>query len=191
MKRVYIADAALSKFGKSKDNIVDIIREAVGNLNFDLKDIDALFLGLMNPEGFIGVGNIASYVADKLGLSGKPAVRVETASSTGAAVLFYAYTALASGMYKNVLVIAAEKMSHLDTPKATKLIAEVIEPYERKVGVSMPSLAAMVTNRFAYENKLNTEKLQNLLFAVAEKITITVNLMSMHSLKKLLQKRII
>lgn len=169
MKRVYIADAALSKFGKSKDNIVDIIREAVGNLNFDLKDIDALFLGLMNPEGFFGVGNIASYVADKLGLSGKPAVRVETASSTGAAVLFYAYTTLASGMYKNVLVIAAEKMSHLDTPKATKLIAEVIEPYERKVGVSMPSLAGMVTNRFAYENNLNTEKLQNLLFAVAEK----------------------
>ncbi|MCB4203396.1 thiolase family protein [Deferribacterales bacterium Es71-Z0220] len=169
MNRIYIADAALSGFGKSKDSLVDIIREAVSNLNFDLKDIDAIFLGLMNPEGFLGVGNIASYVADKLGLSGKPAVRVETASSTGAAVLFYAYATLASGIYKNVLVLAAEKMTHLDTPRTTKLIAEVIDPYERKIGVSMPSLAAMVTNRFAYENKLNIVKLQNLLFAVAEK----------------------
>jgi acetyl-CoA acetyltransferase len=169
MTRIFIADAALSKFGKSNKSLVEIIREAVENLNFDLKDIDAVFLGLMNPEGFVGVGNIASYVADKLGLAGKPAVRVETASSTGAAVLFYAYATLASGIYNNVLVLAAEKMTHLNTPKITKLIADVIDPYERKTGVSMPSLAAMVTNRFAYENKLNIARLQNLLFSVAEK----------------------
>lgn len=169
MNKIFIADAALSHFGKTNKSLIDIIREALEGLTFDLKKIDAIFLGSMNPEGFVGVGNIASYVADKLGLSGKPAVRVETASSTGAAVLFYAYATLASKIYKNVLVIAAEKMTHLSTSKITKLISEVIDPYERKVGLSMPSLAAIVTNRFAYENKLNTEKVEELLFAVAEK----------------------
>lgn len=169
MNKIFIADAAISKFGKTNKSLIEVIRGSVEKLTFDLNKVDAIFLGLMNPEGFVGVGNIASYVADKLGLSGKPAVRVETASSTGAAVLFYAYATLASKIYKNVLVIAAEKMTHLSTSKITKLISEVIDPYERKVGLSMPSLAAIVTNRFAYENKLNNKKIEELLFAVAEK----------------------
>lgn len=164
-----MADASMSRFGRSRQNLIEIIKEAVEGLNYPLDEVDAVFLGLMNPEGFVGVGNIASFVSDRIGLSGKPSVRIETASSTGAAVFYYAYAMLASKIYKNVLVIAAEKMTHLDTPKVTSLISEVIDPNERKSGVSMPSLAAMVANRFAYEMKYSDEKLENLLFKVAEK----------------------
>ncbi|MGA1846533.1 thiolase family protein [Deferribacter abyssi] len=166
---VYIYKAALSHFGKSKKNIINLIKEAVFNLNVDITDVDALFIGLMNPEEFIGVGNIASYISDKLGLYKIPAVRIETASSTGAAVLYYAYSAIKSGIYKNVLVIAGEKMTGMVTSKVTKILSEVIHPLERKTGASMPALAALVTNRFAYENKLKKEDLKRLLFAVAEK----------------------
>lgn len=169
MDKIFIADSSMSSFGRIRKNLIEIIKDAVEGLSYPLKDVDAVFLGLMNPEGFVGVGNIASFVSDRIGLSGKPSVRIETASSTGAAVFYYAYAMLASKIYKNVLVIAAEKMTHLDTPKVTGLISEVIDPNERKIGVSMPSLGAMVANRFAYEMKLTPERLEKLLFWVAEK----------------------
>lgn len=166
---VFIYKAGLSKFGKRKSNIIHLIQEAVFNMKTDISDVDAVFIGLMNPEEFTGVGNIASYVLDKLGLYKIPAVRIETASSTGAAVLYYAYAAVKSGIYKNVLVIAAEKMTEMPTNRVTKILAEVIHPAERKTGATMPALAALVTNRFAYENKIKKDVLKKLLFYVAEK----------------------
>lgn len=166
---VYIKAAGLSGFSRSDDKLIYKIKEAIKDMNADLDCVDAVYLGLMNPEAFTGVGNIASYVADKVGLSGVPSVRIETASSTGAAVLNLAYSAIKAGVYKNVLVIAAEKMTHLSTPKVTKIISEVIEPSERKTGASMPSLAAMCARRFAYENNISEKKFTEILSAVAIK----------------------
>jgi len=166
---IFIKAGGLSDFGKSNERLINKIRDAIKNMDTDLSEIDAVYLGLMNPEAFTGVGNIASYVADKVGLSGVPSVRIETASSTGAAVLYMACAAIKSGLYKNILVLAAEKMTHLSTPKVTSIISEVIEPYERKTGASMPSLAAMCARRFAYENGLNEKKFTEVLGAVAVK----------------------
>lgn len=166
---VYIKAGGLSLFSKSDEDLIKKIREAIKAMDTDLSDVDAVYLGLMNPEAFTGVGNIASYVTDRVGLSGVPSVRIETASSTGAAVLNLAYAAVKAGLYRNVLVIAAEKMTHLSTPRVTKIISEVIEPNERKTGASMPSLAAMCARRFAYEQGLNEKKFAEVLSAVAIK----------------------
>jgi acetyl-CoA acetyltransferase len=167
--KVYIKAGGLSKFGRSNDSLINSIRDAIKDMNTDMSCIDAVYIGLMNPEAFTGVGNIASYITDKIGLSGVPSVRIETASSTGAAVLNLAFAAVRSGLYSNVLVLAAEKMTHLSTPKVTKIISEVIEPSERKTGASMPALAAMCTRRFAYENKISDSKFTDILSAVAVK----------------------
>ncbi|PLX67441.1 MAG: thiolase [Denitrovibrio sp.] len=166
---VYLKAAGLSKFGKSDDKLIYKIREAIENMDADLSEIEAVYLGLMNPEAFTGVGNIASYVTDKVGLSGVPSVRIETASSTGAAVFYLAYAAVRAGLYKSVLVLAAEKMTHLSTPKVTKIISEVIEPSERKTGASMPSLAAMCARRFAYDNNISENRFTDVLAEVAIK----------------------
>lgn len=169
MKRIFIKKAALSKFGKTDKSLMKHILEAVENLESDLSDVDAVFIGLMNPSGFAGIGNIASYVTDKINLSGIPSVRIETASSSGAAALYYAFASLKARVYKNVLVLAAEKMTSLSTPKVTKIISEVIDPVENKTGASMPSLAALVTRRFAYENKISDETLTKVLSEIAIK----------------------
>jgi acetyl-CoA acetyltransferase len=166
---VYIKAGGLSKFSKSEDNLINKIHDAIKAMDTDLSCVDAVYLGLMNPEAFTGVGNIASYVTDKVGLSGVPSVRIETASSTGAAVLNLAFAAVKAGLYKNVLVLAAEKMTHLSTPRVTKIISEVIEPSERKTGASMPSLAAMCARRFAYEQGLSDKKFASVLSSVAIK----------------------
>lgn len=169
MNRVFIRDASLSTFGKLKSSLIGIIQDTFSKLNMNPDDVDGVFIGLMNPEGFTGVGNIASYITDKLGIYGKPAIRIETASSTGAAVFYSAYAAVKAGLYKNVLVIGAEKMTNLTTREVTGLISQVIDPYERKTGLTMPALAAIVSNRFRYENRIRPAKFQNLLAEVAIK----------------------
>ena len=71
----------------------------------------------MNPEEFLGDGNFASNVATHLGLADTPTVRVETATSSGAAAVYAAFAQVAAGLYESVLVVGGEKMTHLATPK--------------------------------------------------------------------------
>jgi acetyl-CoA C-acetyltransferase len=64
-----------------------------------------------------------------------------------------------SGHYENVLVIGAEKMTHLPTKESTKILAKVIDPKERMYGASMPALAAMVTRLYMEKFDLSQEEL--------------------------------
>ncbi|MGH7320988.1 MAG: thiolase C-terminal domain-containing protein, partial [Candidatus Rokuibacteriota bacterium] len=105
----------------------------------------ALVVSAMNPEEFIGEGNFASHAATYLGLARTPSLRAETATSSGAAALFTAFTAVVAGVYRSVLVVGGEKMTHLPTPRVSELISRSIDPYERSYGATMPALAGLVT----------------------------------------------
>ncbi len=123
----------------------------------------------MNPEEFTGASNIAAQAVEALGISGIPALRVETASSAGAAALHTACHAVAAGYYRTVLVMGAEKMTHLTTSAATRILAEVIEEQERACGATMPALAAMITERYRQRYRLSNADLERALSAVAMK----------------------
>ena len=161
MKNVYVAEAGLSRFGRRDLTLEELVREAVENMgNPDVLDtIDAVFLGNMSGEKFTGISNLSSWVSDQLGISGKPAVRIETGSSTGAAVFQAGWRAVASGCCNRVLVLGAEKMTHVPSLTATGILAEVIDPYERSCGCTMTALAAMVTRRYMHEYGLTDEEL--------------------------------
>ncbi len=169
---VFIDGVGMTKFGKFPEkSLVDLMAEAavlaLDDSNYP--DVEALFIGSQNPEEFTGEANIAAALVDKLELTGIPAVRVETASSSGASVIEAAFYAVASGRFKRVLVVAGEKMTHLPTPKVTKILAEVIESYERNSGASMVALAAMVTQAYAHYCKLSHRKLEHVLCKIAIK----------------------
>src|ERR1043165_6969348 len=150
MPDVYIAGTGLTKFGKSELSLIDLYAEAASAalVASPVQGIDACYLGAMNPEEFTGESNIAAQVVEALGLSGVPALRIETASSAGAAALHVASHAVAAGYYRSVLVLGGEKMTHLSTSAATRILAEVIEQQERRCGATMPALAAMITERY-------------------------------------------
>ncbi len=133
------------------------------------ESVDAIYIGVMNVEEFVGDSNFAALLADTLGLTGVPSTRVETASSTGAGVFEAAFYAVASGHLKNVLVLAGEKMTHLPTAKTTRILSEVIDRSERRYGATMPALAAMVAQRYRQEYKLSFERLGEILARVAVK----------------------
>lgn len=161
MKGVFAANIGITRFGKRDESITGLVKETLDDLlkydpNFE-PDLDAIFCGSMNPEQFIHSGNISSIIADYLGLNPLPSVRIETASSTGASVFQMGAIAVASGHYKNVLVIAAEKMTGLDTADTTSALASVISENERRYGATMPALAALITNRYMHDHKLTRE----------------------------------
>jgi acetyl-CoA acetyltransferase len=161
----------MTKFGKSKMSLPQLMVEAASRALSDARvpAIDYVYIGVMSVEEFTGESNIAALIADRLGLPGIPSCRVETASSTGSAVFESAFYAVASGYHRNVLIIAGEKMTHLPTAQTTKILAEVIEHNERKVGASMPALAAMITRRYQHDAQLSDERMQSILARVAIK----------------------
>ncbi len=168
---VFVSGIGMTKFGKSKDSLERMMADAAA---LALKDagretIDAIYIGVMNVEEFVGDSNFATLLADTLGLAGVPSTRVETASSTGAGVLEAAFYAVASGYLKNVLVLAGEKMTHLPTVKTTRILSEVIDRSERRYGATMPALAAMVTQKYRQEYRLSLQRLGEILARVAVK----------------------
>jgi acetyl-CoA C-acetyltransferase len=144
---VYIAGAAMTRFGARPESLEDLMAEAAhGALGAAGRERpDALVVSAMNPEEFLGEGNFASHIATYLGLSQTPSLRAETATSSGAAALFAAFAAVAAGIYRCVLVVGGEKMTHLPTPRVSEVIGRSIDAYERSYGATMPALAGLVT----------------------------------------------
>jgi len=168
---VYISGIGITKFGKSKDSLETMMAQAALSAMKDaqLERVDAIYIGVMNAEEFVGDSNFATLLADTLGLAGVPSTRVETASSTGAGVFETGFYAVASGHMKNVLVLAGEKMTHLPTAQTTRILSEVIDRSERRYGATMPALAALIAQKYAQESGLSIQKLEDILSEVAIK----------------------
>src|SRR3989454_5343142 len=171
MQAVYIAGVGMTKFGKDPRPLAEIFCQVSQQALSESKtqEVDAIYIGVMNPEEFTGDSNIASQIVDALGLTGVPALRVETASSAGAAALFAGFQAIASGYYRRVLVLGGEKMTHLNTSATTRILAEVIDKQERQCGATMPALAAMITEKYRQKFRFSQSRLENILCSVALK----------------------
>jgi acetyl-CoA acetyltransferase len=144
---VWIAGAGMTRFGRRDENLPDLMAEAALAALADagIERPDALVVAAMNPEEFTGEGNYGSLIATRLGLSQVPALRVETATSSGVAAVYAAYAAIASGFHRSILVVGGEKMTHVPTPRVSEIIGRSIDPHEKSYGTTMPALAGLVT----------------------------------------------
>lgn len=147
MPDVWIAGAGMTRFGKRQESLLDLMAEAARSAlgAAQLEVADALVVAAMNPEEFIGEGNFASQAATYMGFAHVPALRVETATSSGAAAVYSGFAAVAAGLCRSVLVVGGEKMTHLATPRVSELIGRSIDSVERSYGATMPALAGLVT----------------------------------------------
>jgi acetyl-CoA C-acetyltransferase len=147
MTEVYVGGAGMTRFGRREETLQDLMAEAaLAALEAaSMETPGAIIVAAMNPEEFVGEGNFASQIATYLGLSFVPPLRVETATSSGAAALFAGFAAVAAGIHRSVLVVGGEKMTHLSTPRVSELIGRSIDPHERSYGATMPALAGLVT----------------------------------------------
>ncbi len=149
-KPVYIAGVGLTKVdltGRVFGSVFDLFAQAFARALRDsrVRSFDAVQIGIMDSEEFENRANIAAKVVDRLGLRGVPAVRSETASSTGAAAFHEATYKIASGQCESVLVLAGERMKTVTTDVATAIMSKTVDPEERRFGFTMPGLIALVT----------------------------------------------
>ena len=147
MNDVWVTGAGMTRIGRRSEPLAELIAEAshTALAMAGLERPEAIVIAAMNPEEFVGDGNFASNVSSHMGFADVPALRVETATSSGAAAFFTGFAEVAGGLARSVLVVGGEKMTHIATPRVSELIGRSIDPYERSYGTTMPALAGLVT----------------------------------------------
>src|SRR6059036_498313 len=146
MHDVWVAGADMTRIGRLAEPLPDLMAVAAHAAlrAADRDRPDAIVIATMNPEEFVGDANFASNVATHMGFADVPTIRVETATSSGAAAFYAGFAQVAAGLRPSVLVVGGEKMTHLETPRVSELIGRSIDPYERSYGATMPALAGLV-----------------------------------------------
>jgi acetyl-CoA C-acetyltransferase len=95
-------------------SIAGLCREAVdralADAGLSLQQVDAVVVGKA-PDLFEGVMMPELYLADALGATGKPLLRVHTAGSVGGATAIVAASLVQAGRHRRVLAVAFEKQS--------------------------------------------------------------------------------
>ncbi len=115
--------------------------------------IDALYVGNMASGILCGQENLATLVADALGVLPIEAVKIEAACASGGAALRAAYLAVAAGVHDYALVVGAEKMTDLLTDGVTTALATAADAdYEAGHGISFVALNALLMRRYMHEH---------------------------------------
>jgi len=151
---VAVVGAGMSKFGAfpgraTRDLFVDAFKEmrASVDLGLDPEAIEALYIGNYSSDLFEGQGHTAPIMADWVGLTPRPATRIEDACASSGVAFREGLIAVASGMYDIVLVGGIEKMTDLPTERVTDTLATAGDAiYEIPAGFTFPGFyAAMAT----------------------------------------------
>jgi acetyl-CoA C-acetyltransferase len=147
MRDVWVAGAGMTRIGKRAEPLQTLMTEAahMALAMAGLERPEAVVVATMNPEEFVGEGNFASNVATHMGFADVPAVRIETATSSGAAAVYAGFAEIAAGLRASVLVVGGEKMTHISTPRVSEIIGRSIDAFERSYGATMPALAGLIT----------------------------------------------
>jgi acetyl-CoA C-acetyltransferase len=164
MWEVRIAGAGQTPFGRARGTIGVLAEEAADEAfsKASVDDVEAVVFGSMAPMGTLGEAHIASKVMDHMGLTPRPALRVESGPATGAAALHAGYWAVASGQYETVMVLAAEKLSHLDAKEASGILSRIATSEERSLGLTMPGLTALMARAYMERHGATEEDLADL-----------------------------
>ena len=107
MPDVFLAGAGMTRIGRRGEPLPDLMADAAhaALAEAGLETPDAIVVATMNPEEFVGDGNFASNVATQMGFADVPALRVETATSSGAAALYAGFSAVTAGSRQAVVVV--------------------------------------------------------------------------------------
>ena len=151
---VAIAGVGMSKFGafpglSTRDLFVHAFQALRGAVDkgLDPDDIEALYIGNYSSDLFEGQGHTAPIMADWVGLTPRPATRIEDACASSGVALRQGIIAVASGLYDVVLVGGIEKMTDLPIAEVTDTLATAGDVlYEIPAGFTFPGFyAAMAT----------------------------------------------
>jgi acetyl-CoA C-acetyltransferase len=166
---VAMVGAGMSKFGafaekNTRDLFVEAYKEMKKSLDkgFGPTVIETLYIGNFSSDQFEHQAHIAPLLADSVGLTPRPATRVENACASGGAAIRQGVMAIASGMYDVVLVGGAEKMTALNTAAVTEALATAADmPFEIPAGFTFPGFYAAMASAYMHRYGMKSEHLMN------------------------------
>ncbi|MCX7880530.1 MAG: thiolase domain-containing protein [Ignavibacteria bacterium] len=161
MRDVAIIGVGLTQFGENWDqSIRDLFAEAALKAmeSAKIEKVDSLYVGSMSSGLYAYQEHLGSLMADYVGQIGVPAVRIESACSSGGQAVRMGFLDVASGMHDIVLVGGVEKM--WDVEDGTFVLATAADQeYEVYNGVTFPGLYAMMARVYMERYGLTREEL--------------------------------
>lgn len=157
MRSVAVLGIGETKMGKHPDkSLRDLIKEAgskaITDAGIEKEQIQSVYVGNFNGSYLAYQSHIGPMVTEVLGLHNIPTVRTEGACASGSLAFRQGWMAIASGLCDVVLVGGVEKMTHQPTEVVTTGIASASDyELEASIGVTFPSIFAMIANRYFYE----------------------------------------
>jgi acetyl-CoA C-acetyltransferase len=154
MRETWVVGAASNRFGKMKESAREaatrVSMEAIRQAGLEPKDIGYTFVsnafGISEHQAHVG-----PLINGGLGIPDVPSATIESACSSSSAGLHEAFVHVAGGFADAVLVVGAEKLSHLDTLAATSYFAIAADyAFETRNGATFPGLYATLANAYQH-----------------------------------------
>jgi len=166
---VAMVGTGMSKFGaftdkNGRDLFVEAYKEMTHSVDkgLDPSAIESFYLGNFSSDLFEHQGHTAPLLADAVGLTPIPSMRVENACASGATALRQGVMAIASGMYDVVLIGGAEKMTNLPTSEVTDTLATAGDmAFEIAAGFTFPGFYAAISTAYMAKYGMTPEHLMN------------------------------
>ncbi|MFN3383384.1 MAG: thiolase family protein [Archaeoglobaceae archaeon] len=154
MKRVAIVGCGQTEFKtKHKKTHPEIVYEAVkralDHAGLDIKDIEAVVYGCMDP--FDGIYRPELWDSTATGIF-KPMMKISTGGTTGLTTALAAYETVASGLFDVVMAVCVQRVG--ECADAQSVLNTAVDPiYERFSGVG--AITASAFQATAYMHKYN------------------------------------
>jgi acetyl-CoA C-acetyltransferase len=162
--RIVVVGLFQTKFGELWDkSLVDLLAEsqlgAIADAGIAASEIEAIFTGNMCAPIFSNQSNIGSIASQILNLC-VPSMVVEGACASGGLALRAGIMAIESGQSKIVLVNGVEKMTDIDSCRATTgLMSAASSEWEQIYGATFPALNALIARAYMHKFGLTREEL--------------------------------
>lgn len=158
----------MSVFGKYSGSQLDLSYSTAKQSvhEFQSHKIQFIIYASFSPDSYNKEYHLSAKIAAKLGLKDVYSIRMETASSSGAAAFQLGVNLILSGRYEHGLVIATELMSRLNREESNLLLGSVLSDSQRKLGMSMAQGGAMIARKYLNDYGYKDGDL----FAIAKKL---------------------
>ncbi len=147
---VYVKSYGLVKLGRLYGKgLEDLIFDAVDQLDKPGIKPDMIIVSSLFSGSVSGQLDLSSKIAGLLGYRNVPSIRVETGETSGHSAVYTAFKLLASGLFDDILVIGADKITEFVSAKSYKEISKIHDSaFEAYFGVGHASLHAIAMKEY-------------------------------------------
>jgi acetyl-CoA C-acetyltransferase len=124
----------------------DAAKQALDDAGMEPGEIDAVVFS-MAPTQFMGVNDCDRWSTAHVFGTGKPYMRIHAGGATGGSALAAGYVHIASGVYRSVLVVGADRVA--ETPDAQHILNLIWDRfYEHDFALNTVTMTALAAQRY-------------------------------------------